>query len=51
MEKERLKIPYDSASVDILKFSVGDIIATSGGSEEQDDGYSGPTFSGSDSWT
>ena len=51
MEKERLKIPYDSASVDILKFSVGDIIATSGGSGDQDGDYGGPTISGSDSWT
>lgn len=51
MEKERLKIPYDSASVDILKFSVGDVIATSGGSEDGDGDYSGPTFNGSGSWT
>ena len=30
MEKERLKLPYEEALVDVLKFAVGDIITTSG---------------------
>ena len=49
MEKERLKLSYEDASVDILNFSAGDVIATSGGG--WDNGYTGPTFSGSGSWT
>ena len=49
MEKERLKQPYVDAVVDILNFSAGDVIATSGGGWVN--GYTGPTFSGSGSWT
>ncbi|MBQ8321596.1 MAG: hypothetical protein IJX92_04455 [Clostridia bacterium] len=47
MEKEKLKLPYEDATLEILKFSALDVIATSG----EDDWYQGPTHSGSGSWT
>ena len=46
MEKEKLKLPYDDARLEILIFATGDVIATSG----DGDWYEGPTHSGSNAW-
>ncbi|MBO5316800.1 MAG: hypothetical protein J6B48_10280 [Clostridia bacterium] len=51
MKEEKRKILYLDPEIKILTFETGDVITTSGGSEDQDDDYRGPTFSGSDSWT
>ena len=51
MKEEKRKILYLDPEIKILTFETGDIITTSGGSGDQDGDYSGPTFSGSDSWT
>lgn len=51
MEKDLGKILYEPPRAEIVHLHCRDVIATSGGSEDQDGDYKGPSFSGSGSWT